>query len=167
MLTTRLVNPLLDDIDIAIRVGQRLRDSDLRSRVLFRSELIVVAPPEVARGLRKDLPAPTVAFRRPGNNEEFGPPVPRQTRLCADDFGIVLDAVRDGVGIGLVDSASVHDDLRSGRLVRVHDEIDLGRMTYWAVYPKAGKLPPRTRALLDAITAATRPIARAGSPRRR
>lgn len=167
VLTTRLVNPLLDDVDIAIRVGQRLRDSDLRNRVLFRSELIVVATPEVASRLREGLPAPTVAFRRPGTHEEYAPPLPCQTRLCADDFGIVLDAVRDGVGIGMVDDALVREDLQSGRLVRVHHELDLGRMTYWAVYPKAGKLPPSTRALLDAIAAATAPARPARKSRKR
>ncbi|MGH1347730.1 MAG: LysR family transcriptional regulator [Nannocystales bacterium] len=159
VLTTRLVNPLLDDVDIAIRVGQRLVDSDLRNRVLFRSELIVVGTPEVASRLQEGVPAPVVAFRRPGTNEEYAPPLPRKTRFCADDFGMVLDAIRDGVGLGIVDDALVQEDLQRGRLVRVHHELDLGlgRMTYWAVYPKAGRLPPSTRTLLDAITAATAP----------
>lgn len=155
VLTTRFVNPLLEDVDFAIRVGQRLRDSDLKSRVLFRSELISVATPALASRLADGALAPTVAFRTAHANEEYTPPLPGRTRFCADDYNLVLDAIRDGVGVGLVDDALVREDLESGRLVRVHTERELGTATYWAVYPKAGRLPPRTRGLLDAIVAAT------------
>lgn len=153
VLTTRLVNPLLDDIDLAVRVGKRLADSDLRSRVLFRSELMGAATPEVAARIGSGAPVPMVVFRRPGGRTQTLPPVPHHTRLSADDYPVVLEAIRDGVGVGLVDEALIFEDLREGRLVRVLPEWKLGEVSYWAVYPKSGRLPASLRALLDALTA--------------
>lgn len=149
VLTPRLVNPLLEGVDVAVRVGRRLRDSDLRSRVLFRSRLIAAATPEVAALIGTGALVPAVAFQRPGASTDPAPPIPLHTRFRADDHQVTVDAVRDGVGVGIVDEALVRPDLQEGRLVHVLPDWKLGEVSYWAVYPKAGRPSTSLRALLD------------------
>lgn len=152
VLTARLVNPLLDDIDLAIRVGEKLADSNLRSRVLFRTELLAVATPEIAASIETGASVPYIAFRRLGGAPSVVPPVAYHTRMSADDYPVALNAVRDGIGVLVADRATVAEDLETGQLVAVLPRWKLGTFTYWAVYPKAGRLPANLRAFLKALT---------------
>ena len=152
VLTPRLVNPLLDDVDLAIRVGRKLEDSDLRSRVLLRSRVIVVGTPEVAAHIDAGHSVPFLAFNRLGAADQLLPPVPYHTRMSADDYPVLLQAVRSGVGVAVADEALVRAELRSGALVQTLGQWKLPTLTYWAVYPKAGRLPANLRAFLAAVT---------------
>jgi len=151
--TNRLVNPLLENVDLAIRAGERLADSDLKSRRLLRSKMVLVGTPEVAAIIDRGDPVPAVVFDRPGGSPFMSPaPVPLNIRLRIDEYAGVAQAIRDGLGAGVVSEAFHRRELADGSLVRVLPDWPLGDVSYWAVYPSAGRVPARLRALLDHLT---------------
>lgn len=152
LLVDRMVNPILDGVDLAVRTGPRLADSDLRSRRLADVELVAVASPELAGALPDMEVVPMVCFvGRDGNLHEYEGGPPRAHPLRVTDYLGLMDAVVHGVGIGVLSRRMVGDALQSGRLVEVLPDWALPSGRIWAVYPARGTLPARLRLLLDAL----------------
>lgn len=72
--------------------------------------------------------------------------------LHTNNGGVVGDAARFGLGIGLKSIWDVGEDLRSGRLVRVLPEWELQDLgAIWALRPPNRFAPPRVKAFIDLL----------------
>ncbi len=153
-LTDRVVNPILDGVDIAIRTGRRLTDSDLKSRKLADVRIIAVAAPEVAKFVaNKPTTVPTaVLVQGKATRHRYpSPPIPLQERLHVDDYLALRDAAVLGVGVVVISDLLVRDELADRRLVQVFERWKLPTGHVWAVYPSRGKLPAKTEGMLRAL----------------
>ena len=153
LLTDRVVNPILDDVDIAVRLGQRLADSELKSRKLADLDVQAVASPQLAARLDSLEVVPSVVFA-PEHGHAWhyeGAPALLQPRLRVNDYLSVVAALEAGVGVGVVSTLLVAGALREGRLVQVWPAWKLPPGKAWAVYPARGRVPHKIRLMLDAL----------------
>jgi DNA-binding transcriptional LysR family regulator len=64
----------------------------------------------------------------------------------------LVEAVKEGLGIGMICYWQVHKELLSGELVQVLTAFKPGRnQSLYAVYPSRRYLPPKTKLLVDFI----------------
>jgi len=153
VLTERVVHPIADDVEVAIRTGQRLQDSDLRSRKLADVPLVAVATPAVAEALPTAAEVPFLLFCREDRTAVSLPdaPVVLRPRFRSNDHQSLMQAARDGLGVAIASASSVADDVAAGRLVQVLTDWKLPRGKLWAVYPGAGRPTMKVRRFLDAL----------------
>ena len=157
-ITDRLVDPVSEAVDVAVRAGERREGAELRGRLLARVEIIAAATPEVARQLEAEsdltTAVPSVVFTPHAELFEEGS-APRRfvPRLAVDDLLTVRRALVEGAGVGVVPSFLLASDLVAGRLVRVLPGWDLPTAAYWAVYSASGRPGPNIRAFVDHLAA--------------
>lgn len=161
--TPRHVDLLAEGVDVAVRIGP-VRDQDLVARRLHTDRLIAVASPEY---LAKSG-TPTKASELTGHNcigGVFGDWTPNTKwplwkggeisvsgRLSANDIALVRKAALDGLGIGLLASAVVAEDVVEGRLLPVLlDEVG-AELPVSLVYPDREYLDPKVREFADRAT---------------
>lgn len=153
-LTDRVVNPILDGVDIAIRTGSRLVDSDLKSRRLAQVHLWAVASPAVAKRIESQPSSvPAAVFARNGTvvHRYDTPPIPLQERMQVTDYMALREAAIEGVGVVVISDLLVREHVQDGRLVRVFARWKLPQGHVWAVYPSRGKPAVKTEAMLQAL----------------
>lgn len=162
--TTRRVDVVAEGFDLAIRVRPPpLEETELIMRKLDESVHRLVAAPQLVD--RFEIPTgpadlgtwPSMDFGPAREDHQWslrGPNgktavVRHYPRLVTDDLGMLQSAVRDGLGVGLLPTIAVFDDLKAGRLV---DLLPDWRSRPWivhAVYPSRRGLLPSIRLLLD------------------
>jgi DNA-binding transcriptional LysR family regulator len=168
-LTDNTVNLIEVGSDVAVRIGT-LADSALVARRLApQRRRLVGSPnhlrlhgsPEVPNDLARHQcllfalqPTDAWYFRRSG--EPDGDPIEVKIRGClrANDSEALLHAVRDGLGLALLPSWLLADDLRTGRLIPLlagwEGAIAPGPApAIWGVYPPKKTVSPKVRAFLD------------------
>jgi DNA-binding transcriptional LysR family regulator len=131
VVTSRRVNLLEENIDLAIRAG-RLDDSSLVARKIAVTEIgVYAAPPYLEdRGTPKQIAAlaghDAVIYTRGGNSSSWRLQGPRGVervdvggRLVADDLGTVRLLTLAGGGIALLPDMLVRRDVERGGLTRV------------------------------------------------
>lgn len=148
-LTSRRVDILHDDIDIAIRTSfEPNQDSSLIVRDVIRTEHCLVAAPELLQGQTiqhySDLQHyPSVALGiqkhqyywhlcHVERNEMVD--VPYQPRVKSNDLAGVYYAVRDGLGIADLPYLTVQADIEKGKLLHLLPEWKSNRGTVQLVY---------------------------------
>lgn len=148
-LTSRRVDILHDDIDIAIRTSfEPNQDSSLIVRDVIRTEHCLVAAPELLQGQTlqhySDLQHyPSVALGiqkhqyywhlcHVERNETVD--VPYQPRVKSNDLAGVYYAVRDGLGIADLPYLTVQADIEKGKLLHLLPEWKSNRGTVQLVY---------------------------------
>ncbi len=159
-LTGEHVDLVREGIDLAVRVvAGPLKDSSLTLRRLGQqSGSFFAAPSYLARRGRP---------RQLGDDRHVWVMHPHAARMCelrrelvqfwADDFGLVRELLRNGVGVGLLPGFMVRDDLREGML----EEVTLADLPLTAgelvlLYPSAGQVPKKVTAFRDFLVAAVR-----------
>lgn len=164
--TTRRVDVVGEGFDLAIRVREPpLEETDLVMRKLDESQHLLVAAP----GLIERMGAPVGPVDLGvWPSLDFGPArdthawtlkgpdgraatVRHFPRLVTDDLNMLHQAVVGGVGVALLPSLAVRDDLASGALVDVLPEWRPRPWIVHAVYPSRRGLLPSIRLLLDHI----------------
>ena len=60
-----------------------------------------------------------------------------------------MDAVIDGLGVAVLPNWVAHDDVTSGRIVRVLDDYVEKQIPIHALYPERQNLPKKVRVLID------------------
>ncbi|HYU14435.1 MAG TPA: LysR family transcriptional regulator [Candidatus Acidoferrum sp.] len=162
--TQRLVDIVAEGFDVALRGGERLRDSSLVGRRLgphafglFASPAYLAARgvPETPRDLdRHDLIALTtpdgpVPWRLvgPAGAVDIAP----RAWLRANELGLVRAAIAAGLGIGLAEPITSSRDLREGRIQQVLADYTLPGGVLYAVYPGARRVPPKVRVFVDLL----------------
>ena len=168
-LTDDTVNLIEAGSDVAVRIGA-LADSALVARRLAPQRRRLVgsaaylrrggspqAPDELAR--HQCLPfalAPAEAWYFHRSGEPDHDPIEVKIHGCfrANDSEALLQAVRDGLGLALLPSWLLAEDLRMGRLIALLEGWDCAiapgpAPSIWGVYPPKRMVSPKVRVFLD------------------
>jgi DNA-binding transcriptional LysR family regulator len=155
------VDLVREGFDLALRGGERLEDSSMAARKLSTFVFRLYASPSYlsARG-HPDTPADLVrhdliAFAPGGAPIPWrliGPEGPAEVEpdawLSSNEFGLLISAMVDGLGIGLAESLSISRHLREGRLQAVLPEYTMHGGALYGVYPSARRVPPKVRVFI-------------------
>ncbi|MCH7335751.1 LysR substrate-binding domain-containing protein [Acinetobacter sp. NIPH 2699] len=148
-LTSRRVDVLHDDVDIAIRTNfEPTQDSSLIVRDVIRTEHCLVAAPELLQGQHiqhySELQHyPSVALGIQKNqyiwhlcnvNRDETIDVPYSPRVKSNDLAGVYYAVSDGLGIADLPYLTVQADIEKGKLIHILPEWKSNRGTVQLVY---------------------------------
>lgn len=172
VVTNRRVDLIEEDIDVAIRVRDRLdTDPDLQVRIIARAGLLMVASPAfVATYGQPADPAqiaslPTLGHvDRPGGDrwtvvnaagEEAT--ILHEPRLSASTFPILRQAAIDGVGVGLLPEWSCREPLEDGRLVRILPDWTARQGILHLVFTAGRGQLPGVRAVIEFVAEVLHP----------
>lgn len=162
-----------EGIDLAIRGGW-LRDSSLHATRLEEFGQYVCAAPSylAAHGIPRqpqDLSAHrwvTLSLLRSPLTWSFSHrsgarrTVRMQAAARANTPGATVALVREGLGLSILASFAVEQDLAQGRLVRLLGDWSLPRIGLHAVYPATRHVPAKVRALVDFLREPQMPLRR-------
>ncbi|MCB9592449.1 MAG: LysR family transcriptional regulator [Sandaracinaceae bacterium] len=174
--TDRVVDLIEEGFDLAIRAG-KLRDGSLVGRRIGALERYLVASPElVKRRGRPKQPEelrdyPCLIFGGGSDGATWRLVRRGQTRtvrvtgrLVVNDFELLDEAARHGLGVALLPIYRCADDLRAGTLVRVLPDWCSPEQPLTVVYPSARHLAPKVRAFVDHLTERMTPPPWASTP---
>jgi DNA-binding transcriptional LysR family regulator len=165
------VNLIETGTDVAVRIGA-LTDSTLIARRLGPQRRLLVGGPGYLR--KHGVPdepgdiakhacllfalAPTdVWYFRDGNDAEADPiEVPISGDFRANDSEALLQAVRDNLGLALLPTWLLTEEIQAGRLVPLLSRWECAmapgpERAIWGVYPPKKTVSPKVRAFLDFI----------------
>ena len=168
--TDRLVDLLDEGVDLAIRFGGIAPDSRMVSRILGRDRYVLVASADyVARHGRphalEDLPNhPCLVFSSRSHRQRWRfesadgqfANVPVSSRLRLDSGEALHSAIGQDLGIALMPTFLVSDELRSGRFVLLLPDVKTEEVEIRVIYPNRRLLNPRVRHFIDLLTAGIR-----------
>jgi DNA-binding transcriptional LysR family regulator len=166
-LTSRRVDLIGENFDVAIRMGDLTDDASLAARRLAVFSTSLYASPHylARRGtpsepealmehdalrllLRNGEPMPWVMIRDDQRWEGIPP-----GRATANSPELLIRLARAGAGIASVSDHFVEPYVRIGELVPVLADWSLPLVPAWAVFPGRRLMPARTRVFLDALQA--------------
>lgn len=146
-----------EGFDLAIRMG-RIDDSELVCRKLADIPMVIVAAPSwiESHGTPRtpaELAAHAAVVTRPDlvNWTVGGEPVRVAWRMSTGNMLVTRDAVRAGLGIGMVPAFLVADCLAAGRLVRLLPDLPVPATQATALYAKSGTRSAAIKAVLEAL----------------
>lgn len=164
VVTNRRVDLVQEGIDVAMRVrNPGDEEPHLVTRRLRAAPGLIVVHPELieAHGpiaMPEELAKlPILGYGGPdrktrwilqckdGSKREVALP----TRLATDDFIVLRDAARAGLGATMLPSAYCEEDIRSGRLAMLFPEASMPAATLQAAYLSRRGMLPAVRAFLD------------------
>jgi len=161
----RIVDVVEGGFDVVVRIGQP-RDSGLVSRKLATDRLVVCGSPEyLARAGTPETPDELVrhnclhyslvsrASEWRFRGSKGGYAVPVRGNFESSDGTVLSRAALAGLGLAVVPSFMVADDVTSGRLVTVLDRHRRAQIGIFAVFSDRRNLPRRTRVFLDFLVA--------------
>lgn len=161
--TDRTVDLVDEGFDAAIRAGA-LADSTLVARPLGTLRRVLVAAPALQKKQRAPRTPSELAWRpcivfAAGANPSLWVLVAGKrrvevrvtARLAVNDFAIILDAARAGLGIAFVPEYVCAHDLAAGRLQRILPRWCSPEVPVQALYPTARHLSPKVAAFLDLL----------------
>jgi DNA-binding transcriptional LysR family regulator len=162
--SNRRVDLVDDRLDIAVRVRSKLdTDGNLVMRTLAHSRLLLVASP----GLLERAPAleavddirqlPTISMNEEAGEDSWtltGPDgeetqIVHVPRLSSSDFGVLLDAAIDGVGLAFLPDTVCAQAIRSGQLVHVLPDYFTRMGIVHLVFASRRGLLPAVRVVID------------------
>ncbi|MFZ5444220.1 MAG: LysR substrate-binding domain-containing protein [Myxococcota bacterium] len=139
--------------DVALRISRRLADSSLVARKLASLEFRLYAAPGVLarlgtpRSLEELRERKFVTFRQLGRALPFAP----RARVDADDVAFAWQAVRAGVGFGVLPTFLAQPDVAAGRLVNVVPRWAMGAGALWFIHPRSAHLPRKVTAFRELL----------------
>jgi DNA-binding transcriptional LysR family regulator len=177
-LTSRRVDILHDDIDIAIRTSfEPNQDSSLIVRDVIRTEHCLVAAPELLQGHTiehySDLQHyPSVALGIQKHqyywhlchvDSDETVDVPYQPRVKSNDLAGVYYAVSDGLGIADLPYLTVQADIEKGKLIHLLPEWKSNRGTVQLVYASRKGQRLVVEKLIESLMTGLRELAKTDS----
>ena len=157
----RKVDLVAGGFDVAIRAGN-LPDSTLIARKLAPLRQVLCASPDyIDRYGRPGTPAELsghncVLYSYSSDAGEWtliGESGPETVTVSGsyqvNNSEALLEALREGVGIGRLPTFVAGPDLKTGRLVKLFESYRLPDFTLYAVFPERQYLPAKVRAFLD------------------
>ena len=157
----RKVDLVAGGFDVAIRAGN-LPDSTLIARKLAPLRQVLCASPDyIDRYGRPGTPAELsshncvlYSYSSDANEwtliRESGPEnVTVSGSYQVNNSEALLEALREGVGIGRLPTFVAGPDLKTGRLVQLFESYRIPEFTIYAVFPERQYLPAKVRAFLD------------------
>ena len=163
----QLTNLVEDGFDLAIRIGVSEPPPGLISRTLLRAPTLLCAAPDYLSRMgtpqnSEQLTRHELLFHASRNErlhwrlEEPDGTVSRaqgRSRMRLDNGEALREAALAGLGITLLPTFLVADDLASGRLLRVLPEVRTSEVPIVALYPHRRHLEPNIRAFIDLLVA--------------
>ena len=166
LLSERNMDLVGEHVDVAVRIGP-MADSSLVVRRLADLEGWLVASPAylakhgtpahpgelvdhstILYGHRQDA----VTMRFDDGHHQLD--VPLSNRCAANSIELLRQVTLGDLGIGALPRMLVHEDLATGRLVRVLPEwSNDGSQPIYVAYPSRSHLPRKVRAFVDLLTA--------------
>ena len=148
--------------DLALR-NLAIEDSSMTGRKLAEDTRVLCASPDYLERAGMPQTPEDLADHRlivfggisrvltaSGKRECQFPPETAQARITCDDGTSTRLATAAGVGISMNSLWSIHDELRTGSLVRVLPEYEINDgSAIWLVYPKSNVLTPKVRVMID------------------
>ncbi|GAB7545988.1 LysR family transcriptional regulator [Cupriavidus sp. CuC1] len=171
-LSSRRVDLIGENFDLALRAGDSLEDSDLSARKLAEATVGLYASPAYLTSV--DTPqAPDDLLdlhgllqltrtgeargwtleRGVGEEKERWSGTPRQYTL-ANSITVLLRMAQAGFGVVSVPDFYAREAVQRGLLTRVLPQWNMPAGRIWAVFPGRRLMPARTRAFLDALVTA-------------
>jgi DNA-binding transcriptional LysR family regulator len=158
-LSDKVLDIVAEGIDLAIRGGQ-LNGSTLVAKKLGPSpEVLCSTRAYLEKAAALNSPADLVNHNCIVLNENYNWEFQKNGKAfhqrVAGSFQTnyseaLVEAVKSGIGIGMICYWQVHKELMSGELVLVLPEFKPGRnQTLYAVYPSRRYLPPKTKLLVN------------------
>jgi DNA-binding transcriptional LysR family regulator len=159
-LTGRVVDLVGEQFDVALRAASKLEDSSLIARraasltaQLYASPLYLArrGTPRTADELDQH---DWVVFRGGPERLRVAPvraAAARPPRIVCDDFLFVRDAVRSGVGIGLLPTFVAEPDVLTGSLVKILPRFERPAGNLYIVTPAAKHVPGKVAAFRDLV----------------
>jgi DNA-binding transcriptional LysR family regulator len=161
--TSRMVDLVEEGIDLAIRISAAI-DPKLIARRLATTSLVACASPEYlqtygtprapqALESHNCLVFGDSAYFREWPFEKDGQRTvirPRGNLRCGDTNVLRLAAVH-GLGVLMLASFTLAEDLQAGRLVPILADYTIGRFGVFTVYANRRFLPPKVRLFVDAL----------------
>jgi DNA-binding transcriptional LysR family regulator len=156
-----------EQVDVGFRSGLQPQGELIARRLFTVRQVVCAAPSYLARHGTPALPDELrhhrcTGFRHsesgrvlPWEFEEGGQPRMLEVEpfFVVNDPEVELSLVRTGAAIGQIDSINASADLQEGRLVPLFPELASTRLGFYLYYPSRKRLPRRTRALIDHMTA--------------
>jgi DNA-binding transcriptional LysR family regulator len=157
--TSRRVDLVADGFDLALQVALgRLQDSTLVAQRLSDIELRLFAAPTyldragTPRTLADTANHAFVLLRQ----LQYPHPVPKsriRPQVVSDDMLFAQQAVKAGLGLGLLTPFVAEDDVAAGRLVRVLPRLSVRIGAVYLVHPPARHVPSKVTAFRDHLVA--------------
>lgn len=166
--TNRAVDLYADAVDVALRVGPEIDESDsvMVRKVLDTRQYLVAAPSLLAaRGpctTIEELRAfPTLDISTPGGRHTWqlhahdgrSLAFNHQPRLVSDDIETLRRAAHAGAGVVRLSERMIHDDLEAGRLVAVLPDWSLRPNQVYLAFLASKGLTPSVRAFVEYVCA--------------
>ncbi len=158
--TTRHVDLLAEGVDVAMRIGV-IKDPELIARKVHSDRLMVVASPayldwrgtptKVSDLSKHDCMVSFSGEWVPSKSWPLlaGGSVRISGRLAANEIDLTRKAAIDGLGLALLPSAVAAEDLKSGQLVPVLQDIVGAEIPISLVYADRDYIEPKVRVFVD------------------
>lgn len=158
ILNDRFVDPYEEGFDVTLRIGE-LEDSSLSARKLALIEMGLYASPGYVetRGRPrepKDLRSHwALHYGRPAANPEWTlrgqHSVAIRYRLCSNNGDALRVAALAGLGIAMIPTFLVRDELQKGALVPLLEGFEPQPIALYAIYPPTRFLAAKVRVFID------------------
>jgi len=158
----RNVDLVSEGFDLAIRSGNSLPDSSLVARKLAPLRQLICASPEYIEHYGQpnspnELSSHNcILFSYSGDVNEWTlhSKLGVENMLVSGNYRVnnseaLLEALRQGIGIGRLPTFVAGADLKQGRLVKLLPDYCIPAHTFYAVFPEREYLPAKVRAFLD------------------
>jgi DNA-binding transcriptional LysR family regulator len=164
-LTDRIIDPIEEGVDLAIRFGETKSTTGLITRKLTEQRALIVASPDYVRsrgspetiealqehdcivGFRREIPNAWRVRASDGLVQRVTPP---STHEIGDGAAIV-DAAVAGLGLAQMPSSLVADHIAAGRLVSVLDAFTGAKVEISALWASTKQLLPRVRHVVEIL----------------
>ncbi|MEM8788421.1 MAG: LysR family transcriptional regulator [Pseudomonadota bacterium] len=166
-LTDRAMDIFAEDTDVGIRFSEQIDNTSVIARKLATNRRVICAAPSylAAHGTPErpqDLAAHNclrLSTVEKWNEWRFGEgagarSVPVTGNFEANSADAVYHAALAGLGIARLSTYLVHQDIATGRLVRLLPDYIHSASSIYAIYPERRNLAPKIRAFLDFLTEA-------------
>ncbi|MCL2892226.1 LysR family transcriptional regulator [Brenneria tiliae] len=170
-LSDRIVNPIEEDFEVIIRIGE-LADSSMAAWPLTPYRLIACASPSYIErhGLPRvpadlhrhaclvyghwsaSMPCRWI-FQKDGRKEEVRP----EGRFRANDWKALMHAALEGYGVTLGPETVLNDEISKGRLIRILPDYEGPSRPMHVLVPAARKQTVKIRCFINALRAAFSP----------
>ena len=164
-LTDRIIDPVEEGVDVAIRFGETKDTSGLITRKLTEQKSLIVAAPgyletrglpvgiddlqrhDCIVGFRRDIPTTWRVKVSDGSVIRIWPPATHEI----GDGAAIVDAAVAGLGLAQMPSSLVMHHIEAGRLVSVLEEFTSVAVGIYAVWPKNRHLLPRVKHVVQIL----------------
>lgn len=166
LLSDETTDLVAEKIDLAIRLGSRPSGPYVASKLLTTRYHLVASPAYLEKAGWPSRPGDilaydSIAFPFPGfrslwkfrSGESEIEEVDIEPSLIVSNALALRRAALEGLGIALLSDWTIQEDLETGRLIDIFDELEVTATDFdtaaWILYPSRSYVPAKTRCFID------------------